>query len=491
MSLAEPTATALALLATSAFIFGSAVASRFAARAGVPIVVLFLALGMAAGSQGVGGIEFEDYALTFRIGVVALVLILFDGGLNTPLAVFRRYATPAVLLATVGVIVTAGLVGVAARFAGLAWKEALLLGAIVSSTDAAAVFSVLRGGGVRTKERVAATLELESGLNDPMAIILTMTLVASIATATTPGASALGLVIMQLAIGLALGALVGFASQAVLLRFQLPAVGLYPLLTTALACLAFAVPTLLGGSGFLAVYVAAVGVGNTRLPQRSALLRVHDFLGWVGQVVMFIVLGLLASPSRLLEVAPEGLAIAAFLCLVARPIAVGLCLLPFRFTLRETGYVAWGGLKGAVPIVLAVMPVLAGLPAAARIFDIVFFVVLVSALVQGSTMRWLARRLHVSLPAIPPAAAVVEIHSTRPLGAELLTFEVGAPSAVCGVAIADIPFPPGSSAMLVVRGDELVAPRGDTELRAGDQVYVFCRVEDRGFFQLLFGRATE
>jgi cell volume regulation protein A len=491
MATTEPSATAIALLVTSALVLGSAIASRFAARIGVPIVLLFLALGMLAGNDGIGGIAFDNHGLAFRIGTVSLVLILFDGGLNTALAMVKKHAGPAVVLATVGVVATASLVGVAAHYAGFPWKEAFLLGSIVSSTDAAAVFSVLRSGGVQAKERVGATLELESGLNDPMAVILTVVLTAAIAEGSVPGAKVAGLVVLQLVIGTVVGVGIALLSKHLLVRSRVPAVGLYPLLTMALAFLAFALATIAFGSGFLAVYVAGVGVGNVRLPYRAPLFRVHDFLAWGAQLVMFVVLGLLATPSRLLDVAPQGLGIAAFLCFVARPVTVFACLLPFRYPVREIAYVAWGGLKGAVPIVLAVMPVLAGVGGATRIFDVVFFVVFVSALVQGSTMRWLAQKLRVASQAPPRQPATLEIISTRALSADVLTFEVDAASAVCGVTLAEIPFPAGSSAMLVIRGDDLVAARGDTELRARDQVFILCRAEERPFFQLLFGRTVE
>lgn len=484
----EPIATAVALLVTSALMLACAAASRFAARVGVPIVLLFLALGMLAGE---GGIAFEDYDLAFRIGYVALVLILFDGGLNTPLGTVKKYAAPSVLLATVGVVVTAGLVGIATRLAGFPWEEALLLGSIVSSTDAAAVFSVLRSGGVHAKERVGATLELESGLNDPMAVILTVVLIETIEKGTSPGAFAGLLVLVQLAVGAAVGVGVAFLAKYLLSRTRVPVAGLYPLLTIALALFAFGVATIAHGSGFLAVYIAGVGIGNARLPYRAPLLRVHDFLAWAAQLLMFVMLGLLATPERVLEIAPAGLVVAAFLVFVARPVTVFGLLLPFRYPIREITYIAWGGLKGAVPIVLAVMPVIARVPGAGDVFDAVFFVVFVSAAVQGSTMRWFARRLGVASKAPPSEQATLEIVSTRPLGADVIAFEVDAASAVCGATLAEVPFPPGSSAMLVIRGDELVAPRGDTELMDRDQVYVFCRLEDRPFFQLLFGRTAE
>jgi len=491
MAIREPTATAVVLLGVSALVLVSALASRIASRIGVPIVLLFLALGILAGSDGIGGLEFENHELAFRIGTIALVLILFDGGLNTKASLLRKYAAPAGILATLGVVATAGLVGLAARAVGFPWKQALLLGSIVSSTDAAAVFSVLRGGGVQIRERAAAILELESGLNDPMAVILTVVLTDAIAIGTSPGPSVVAMVFIQLAVGALMGAAVAVAGKYLLMRSRVPAAGLYPLFTIALAFFAFGLATLAEGSGFLAVYVAAVGIGRERLPYRAHLFRVHDFLAWGSQLVMFVVLGLLATPSRSIQIAPGGLGIALFLAVVARPAVVFAALLPFRYPIREITFIAWGGLKGSVPIVLAVMPVLAAVEGALRIFDAVFFVVFISTLLQGSTMRWWARKLRVAKRSAPPVETTVEIVSTRPLKADLLTFEVRPASAVSGVTLADIPFPPGSSAMLVVRGEELVAPRGDTCLQEGDQVYVFCRAEDRGFFQLAFGRPGE
>ncbi len=491
MAIREPTATAVVLLGVSALVLVSALASRVASRVGVPVVLLFLALGILAGTDGIGGLEFENHGLAFRIGAVALVLILFDGGLNTKASVLRTYAAPAGVLATAGVVGTAALVGLAAHAVGIGWKQALLLGSIVSSTDAAAVFSVLRGGGIHIRDRVASTVEIESGLNDPMAVILTVVLTDAIATNTTPDVAMIGLVLVQLAVGALMGMAVAVLGKYLLLRSRVPAAGLYPLFTIALAFVAFGLATIADGSGFLAVYVAGVGIGKERLPYRPHLYRVHDFLAWGSQLVMFVVLGLLATPSRVIGVAGTSLGLALFLALVARPTVVFACLLPFRYPIREIAFIAWGGLKGAVPIVLALMPILADVEGALRIFDAVFFVVFVSAVLQGSTMRWLARKLGVAKRSLPPVATTVEIVSTRPLSADLLAFQVMPASAVNGVTLAEIPFPPGSSAMLVVRGEELVAPRGETRLQDGDQVYVFCKVEDRTFFQLAFGRMGE
>ncbi len=358
----EPEATAWFLLVLGLLLAVSALFSRVSARAGVPLFLVFLVLGMLAGSEGIGGIEFEDYGFAFRLGTAALVLILFDGGLNTPLAALRAGLRPAAVLATVGVIGTASLVAVGARLLGFDWGPAFLLGAMVSSTDAAAVFSVLRGSGLQIRQRVGTTLELESGLNDPMAVILTLSLTGSLAAGRTPGLEILLEVLLQLGVGAAFGLGAGFAGRALLRRSRLQAGGLYPVLSLAVALLAFGLPTLLAGSGFLAVYLAGVILGNGEIPYRTGLRHFHDTAAWCGQLTMFLVLGLLVFPSRLLEVAGVGLAIALVLAFVARPLVVMLCLLPFRFPFRETAFVSWVGLRGAVPISSPPSPCWSGSP---------------------------------------------------------------------------------------------------------------------------------
>lgn len=486
----EPHATALVLAAFGALLAVSTLFSRVSQRFSVPVALAFLGLGMLAGSEGIGGIAFEDYGAAFRLGTVALVLILFDGGLNTPLAAVREAVRPAGVLATVGVVGTAGLVAAAAHALGFAWPQALLLGAVVSSTDAAAVFSVLRGSGTHLKRRVGATLEVESGINDPVAFLLTTTVsLALVAPGATSGWRLAGHAVLQIVVGAGAGAAVGYGGRALLGRVRLPAGGLYPALTLGLACLAFGAATLLEGSGFLAVYVAAVLLGNAPLPFRAGLLRVHDALAWLSQIVMFLVLGLLVFPSRLAGVAGVGLALALFLAVVARPAVVALCLAPFRaFRPREVAYVGWVGLRGAVPIILATFPVLAGAPGAARVFDVVFFIVVVNALVPGATVPWVTRRLGLASDEPPPAPAVLQIESVQPLRGELVSFYVDDALAVAGVALRDLPFPDGASAVLVVRGGELLAPKGRTVLRPGDHVYLFTRPEDRPMLQLMFGR---
>jgi len=488
----EPIPTALLLLAFGALMGISILFSRASERSGIPVVLIFLLVGMVAGAERIGGIAFADYQLAFRLGTIALVLILFDGGLNTPLQSLRLAARPASVLATVGVAATALLVAFAAHLFGFSREEALLLGAVVSSTDAAAVFSVLRNSGTQLKRRVGVTLELESGLNDPVAFILTMLLATHFVHPRSGVAWRIPLeVALNIAVGGATGVAVGVAGRALLRRVRLRASGLYPALTLALALIAFGAPVLLRGSGFLSVYVAAVIIGNSRLPYRGNLLRVHDAIAWLGQIAMFLVLGLLAVPSELARVGWFGLAIGLFLGVVARPAVVFLCLLPFGYTVRDMMYVGWVGLRGAVPIVLATFPVLVGAPGAARVFNVVFFVVVVNALVQGGTVRWVTRALGLESADPPPPHAVLEISSMRPLRNDIMSFYVDRAVAACGVAIAELPFPPDAAATLIVRGEELLAPRGGTVLQAGDHVYVFCRPEDRPFLQLIFGRPQD
>jgi cell volume regulation protein A len=488
----EPQATALLLTTCGVLLAISVLFSRASQRFGFPIALLFLVVGMLAGSEGIGGIEFTNYQFAFRLGSLALALILFDGGLNTPLSALRRVAAPAGILATLGVAAIAGLTALAARLLGLGWPEALLVGAVVSSTDAAAVFSVLRGSGLHLKRRVGVTLEVESGINDPAAIILTTVLTGNL---LAPGAAAgwrIPLeIVLQIVVGGALGLGVGYGGRQLLSRLSLSTSGLYPVATLALALFAFGAATLVRGSGFLAVYLAGLILGNGPLPYRAGLLRVHDALAWLSQVGMFLILGLLVFPSRLLEVASVGLGISLLLTAVVRPLVVALFLLPFRYPPREVLYIGWVGLRGAVPIVLATFPVLAGAPGAERLFDLVFFIVVASALVPGSTVAWVTRWLGLQTREPPAPQAVLAIESRQPLRGELMSFYIDEALLVTGVPLTDLEFPGGSAVALIIRGDELVPPAPGTMLQPGDHVHVIARPEDRPLIQLMFGRPEE
>jgi cell volume regulation protein A len=486
---AEPAATSWLFVTVGALLVAAIVAHRLSRRLKIPLFLLSLGVGMAAGSDGLGGIAFDDYRLAFRVGCAALAFILFDGGLNTRRSEFRAGFVPGALLATVGVVLTALLVALPARALGFGWDAALLLGAVVSSTDAAAVFSMLRGSGLTLRPRTAATLEVESGLNDPVAVLLTL----AGARALAGGAGFSGWEPLEIAGALAIGGAAGYGfgkgAAWLLVRMGLGASGLFTVLSTAIVLLAFGLPTLFWGSGFLAVYVAGIVLGDARLPQRPALVRFHDGAAWLCQVAMFVLLGLLVFPRRMLPEADAGLALGLFLVLVARPIAVALCLAPLGWNWRETLFTGLLGLRGAVPIVLATIPVFGGVSGSERLFHLVFFIVLVSAMVPGPLLPWLARRLGVARDAPPLPRAVLEIHSSEALDGDVLSFQISPALAVAGAAISELPLPDDTSVLLVVRGRSLVPPRGSTVLEPGDHVYLFAREHDRALLNLLFGSA--
>jgi potassium/hydrogen antiporter len=484
----EPQGTAVFLLVVGLLTGLSVLFSRQIDRLGVPVVLLFLVLGMFGGSEGVGGVAFDSYGFAVRIGTIYLVLILFDGGMNTPWRSVRRVALPAGVLATIGVALTAGLLALFARVLGLSWTEALLLGAVVSSTDAAAVLSVLRGGRLHLQPRVGNMLEVESCANDPMAMILTVTIIEVVQSPDSlRWTLALG-VPLQLVVGAAVGAAAGYAGLRVIRRVRPPTVGLYPAITLAIAFLSFGLATVLQGSGLLSVYATALVLGNSALPYRSGLARVHEALAWLSQIALFLMLGLLVFPSQLLPVAGIGLAAALFLAFVARPLAVAICLLPLRLPVREIGYVGWIGLRGAVPIILGAFPVLAQVPGAERVFNIVFFIVVVSTLLPGATIRAVTRRLQLAEPEMPQPSAILEINSPYQLNAEIVSFFIQPPVAVCGASLSEITLPMDAAIILIVRGKDLVAARGGTVLCPHDHVYVFFHPADRRYIELLFGQ---
>jgi cell volume regulation protein A len=486
----EPFATAVGLAAAGGLLLVATLLSPVSQRLGVPVLLLVLAVGMAAGSEGLGRIPFDDHRLAFRAGIVALVLILFDGGLGTPRSVLRRALPRALMLATLGVVLTAVVVAVVAIALGFPPALAVLVGAVVSSTDAAAVFSVLRGSGVRLRETTGATLEIESGLNDPIALLLTVVATEIVLGEGDVGLGLVAVGAMQLVLGAVFGVAIGRLGRALLHWVVLPAAGLYPVLTVAIALLAYGAPTLVDGSGFLAAYVAGLVLAGGPLPYRPGIRRVHDALAWLSQLAMFLLLGLLVFPSRLLATAPAGLLLAAALLFLARPLAVFLCFIPFRASLRERVFVAWVGLRGAVPIVLATYPVLRGVAQGDVIFHVVFFVVLANGLVPGATVGWLARRFGLAAPETTVPAAV-ELVSLREYPGEFVWYTLDRASAVAGATIDDLPLPDGCVLTLLLRNDAIVAMREGTRFRPDDHVCVFVRHEERAFVDLLFGRGEE
>jgi potassium/hydrogen antiporter len=400
---------ALPLLVAAALVFVSVLAGMVSARAGFSFLLVFLLAGVLAGEDGPGGLVFNDFKLSFWVGNVALAVILLDGGLRTDIHTFRTGLKPSLLLATAGVLVCAGVTGAAARWLlDLPWPLALLAGAIVGSTDAAAVFSLLKSSGVRLNERVAATLEIESGMNDPMAVYLTLTFIGVALAGAHQGAAAgldwmgvLWSLLRQFGWGAALGLGTGWGLSELLKRLgrgEDGGGGIRALLLVSGGLTVFAATTWLGGSGFLAVYAIGLVVGNRARRQVRSSLSAMDGYAWLSQASMFLLLGLLVTPSQLLPTLWPALGVSLVLMGVARPLSVWICLAPLRFPPREIVFIAWVGLRGAVPIVLAMFPVMAGLPGAQTFFNVAFVVVLASLLLQGSTIAWSARRLGVSLP---------------------------------------------------------------------------------------------
>jgi cell volume regulation protein A len=468
-------AVELVLIVVAALLLLSVFASKAAGLLGVPSLLLFLLLGMLAGSEGLGGIAFDDAALAQAIGVVALALILFAGGLDTDWEVVRPTLRSGLSLATLGVIITAILVGFFAHaFLNFGLLEGLLLGAILSSTDAAAVFAVLRGRGVHLRGKLEPLLELEAGSNDPMAIFLTIALTSLVAQPIRPISELFVLFIQQIVLGVLGGVLIGLLGLWLLNRLRLEYDGLYPVLTLALAMLTYGATAALGGSGFLAVYLAGLLLGNRDFIHKKSLTRFHDGMAWLMQITMFLSLGLLVFPSRLVPMAGMGLVVALFLMLVARPFSALVALLFSRFTLRERLMVGWVGLRGAAPIILATFPLLAGLPKADTLFHLVFFAVLASVLLQGPTIVPIARWLGVEAPQL-------RRQSAPEISLKDSTVEIVLPpdSAAIGRQLLDVGLPHGVLVVLIGRDGQTFVPSGSTTLAARDKLLLISAPEDR------------
>jgi potassium/hydrogen antiporter len=451
-------------------------ASLVAGRLRVPGLLLFLFLGMAIGSDGLGWIDFSDYRLARRIGIIALALILFEGGLTSGLLEIRPVLRPALSLAIVGTVVTAAVTGFAAVWLfDVSTLDGLLLGSVLAATDGAAIFALLRGSTL--KRRLATTLEGESGFNDPVAILLVLGFIEWLQHDDYGIADMAVLFVRQLGIGLAIGVAVGLAAAWTLRRVTLATAGLYPVATLAVAALAFGGADALHGSGFLAVYLAGLALGTSGIPAQQTVTSFHQGLAWVAQVAMFVALGLLVFPSRLDDVAVRGTVLAPVLVFVSRPVAVAIATLPMRFTWPERVVLAGAGLRGAVPVVLATFPILAGVGGSTQLFDVVFFAVLLSTIIQGTTFEPVARWLGATTdePALPRPLA--EAGTIRRLGAEVLEYPVADDDAVVGARVRDLGLPREAVVNVIVRGGEAIPPRGSTILRAGDRLHVLLRSE--------------
>jgi potassium/hydrogen antiporter len=477
------------ILVGSILLLLGVVLSKFSAQFGMPVLVTFLGLGMLAGSDGIGGIEFEDYSLAYATGTIVLAFILFSGGLGTPISAVRDTWRPAGLLATVGVFLTAVFTGLAASWIlDIPLAHGMLLGSIVGSTDASAVFSIFRTGGIFIRRTLADTLEVESGSNDPMAIFMTIGMLQYLTGKVTSGLSLLTLLCNQMLVGLLIGVLTGYAAVWSIRKIRLEVAGLYPILATAFGLLSYGLAADLGGSGFLSVYLTGMVIGNNRVPFQRGIEAFHDATAWLGQMVMFILLGLLSFPSRLGPVVLPGLEIAAVLIVVSRPLAVSICLMRSRFLTREKIFLSLIGLKGAVPITLAIFPLMANIEGAHTIFDVVFFVVLVSAVLQGTSLKWIAQLLKLNVPPkrVPPI--ILEISSLEDVYADIVDYYIDVDTCAAGKAIRELALPDEVVVALVVRQNQIRLPKGSFKIEPGDHVVVVLHRDVRSSVDQIFSR---
>ncbi len=475
------------VLVAGALLTAGLAASLLAGRLRLPSLVLFLGVGMAVGTDGLGWVPFDDYRLARDVGIVALALILFEGGLNAGFGEIGPVLRPVISLAFFGTLLTAAICGLAATWLfDFTLLEGLLLGAIVSSTDGAAIFALLRGSAL--KRPLARTLEGEAGMNDPIAVLLVVGFIDWIQQPGYGLADMVELFAREVGIGALVGLAIGSAAAWAFRRVQLATPGLYPVASIATAALAFGAADTLHGSGFLAVYLAGLALGSAAIPARHTITTFHQGMAWIAQLAMFLVLGLLVFPSQLPDVAVEGTVLALVLVLVARPAAAFAAALG-PFGVRDRAVLGWAGLRGAVPVVLATFPVIAGVPHSTEFFDIVFFAVLLSTVVQGATFEPVARWLGATTtgPALA-TSALTETGTIRQLGADAIEVAAAPGDALIGHRIRDLGLPRAAIVNVIVRDGQAIPPRGSTRIEAGDRLHVLIRREEMGAMQALLDR---
>ncbi|MBE0538619.1 MAG: potassium/proton antiporter [Ignavibacterium sp.] len=461
------------LLGSAVLILLSIIIAKLFNNLGLPTLVLFIALGMLAGSEGIGGIYFDDALIAQNIGIIALIFILFSGGLDTNLQDIKPVRFKALSLASIGVIISAFVFGIiAAYILNIELIYGLLIGAIISSTDAAAVFNVLRSKKVSLKHNLKPMLEFESGSNDPMAIFLTIGIIELIINPYTGWFGLLKLLVFQFGFGSIVGLSIGRLVVLVINKIKFENEGIYPVLLLGFACMIYAATNLIGGSGFLAVYLTGIAVGNKDFVQKKSLLRFFDGLAWLGQISMFLTLGLLVFPSKLISIAGIGIILSMILMFVARPIAVFVSLAFTKMSINEKVFVSWVGLRGAVPVILATFPLLAGVKYADLIFSIVFFIVLTSALLQGWSLTSVARLLKLDAPFVMKVKSPIEFESRQGDENDLFDFYIAENSGVIGKTVVEIGLPKESLIVMINRNEQYVVPRGGTIIEQGDIILV-------------------
>ncbi|WP_424356959.1 potassium/proton antiporter [Methanocella sp. MCL-LM] len=483
------------MLAIETILFGAAIllllgilASKTSEKLGVPVLLLFLLIGIVAGSDGLNLIYFDDAWLAQSIGIVALAFILFDGGISTKWKNVRSVIEDGALLATLGVLLTAIILGIFAAYVlKLPLLYGLLLGAIVSSTDAAAVFAVLRSKKVSLKGRLKPLLELESGSNDPMAVFLTISIIYLIATPQSSLINVIPIFFSQLIIGAFVGYGMARVSLGLINRLRLEYEGLYPAFTVSTVLLTYGLTALLGGSGILAVYLLGLIYGNSKFIHKTSLRYFHDGLAWIMQIVMFLTMGLLVFPAQLIPILPAGIIISLFLMLIARPVSVFLTMILSKFGFKEKLLISWVGLRGSVPIILATFPLIAGIDNGHTIFNLVFFIVVVSVLLQGASIPYIARLLKLEEPDVAVLACAREQVHVGDMNSEFLEIDILEDSAAAGKAVMDLDLPDGVLITTVKRGNEVIIPRGNTVLEVNDVITVLANKRQRDQICPIFG----